>query len=76
MDDDDNEKIVDYSDYLPSEDGGHHYAYGKVGDKVGTKAYNNGTMSIKRMLNLLDVGYYELADAYHIRLQQNLLVLK
>ena len=64
VDDDDNGKTVDYSDYLPSEDGGHHYAYGKVGDKVGTKAYNNGTMSIKRMLDLLDIGYYELNGTY------------
>ena len=40
VDDDDNGKIVDYSEYLPSEDNGHHYAYGKVGDKVSPKAYN------------------------------------
>ncbi|WP_267866589.1 YSIRK-type signal peptide-containing protein [Limosilactobacillus reuteri] len=63
VDDDDNGKIVDYS-YLPSEDNGHHYAYGKVGDKVSPKAYNNGTMSIKRMLDILDIGYYEPAGAY------------
>ena len=40
VDDDDNGKIVDYSEYLPSEDNGHNYAYGKVGDKVSPKAYN------------------------------------
>ena len=40
VDDDDNGKIVDYSEYLPSEDNGYHYAYGKVGDKVSPKAYN------------------------------------
>lgn len=45
---------------MPSENNGHHYAYGKVGDKVSPKAYNNGTMSIQRMLDLLDIGYYEL----------------
>ncbi|MCC4421757.1 YSIRK-type signal peptide-containing protein, partial [Limosilactobacillus reuteri] len=64
VDDDDNGKIVDYSEYLPSENNGHHYAYGKVGDKVSPKAYNNGTMSIKRMLDILDIGYYEPAGAY------------
>lgn len=64
VDDDDNGKIVDYSEYLPSENNGHHYAYGKVGDKVGTKAYDNGKMSIQRMLDLLDIGYYEPAGAY------------
>ena len=62
--DDDNGKIVDYSDFLPSENNGHHYAYGKVGDKVSSKAYNNGTMSIQRMLDLLDIGYYELNGTY------------
>ncbi|MDY3299271.1 MAG: PT domain-containing protein [Limosilactobacillus reuteri] len=64
VDDDDNGKIVDYSEYLPSENGGHHYAYGKIGDKVSAKAYNNGKMSIQRMLDLLDVGYYELNGPY------------
>ncbi|EDX42599.1 LPXTG-motif cell wall anchor domain protein [Limosilactobacillus reuteri subsp. rodentium] len=64
VDDDDNGKIVDYSEYLPSENGGHHYVYGKIGDKVSAKAYNNGKMSIQRMLDLLDVGYYEPAGAY------------
>ena len=64
VDDDDNGKIVDYSDFLPSENNGHHYAYGKVGDKVSPKAYNNGTMSIKRMLDILDIGYYEPAGSY------------
>ncbi|MGE9861644.1 hypothetical protein ACQQ90_03300, partial [Limosilactobacillus reuteri] len=64
VDDNDNGKIVDYSDFLPSENNGHHYAYGKVGDKVSPKAYNNGTMSIQRMLDLLDIGYYELNGTY------------
>ena len=49
---------------MPSENNGHHYAYGKVGDKVSPKAYNNGTMSIQRMLDLLDIGYYELNGTY------------
>ncbi|WP_233446402.1 mucin-binding protein [Limosilactobacillus balticus] len=64
VDDDDNGKIVDYSEYLPSENNGHHYAYGKVGDKVNEKAYNNGTMSIERMLKILGVWNYKPAGAY------------
>ena len=52
VDDDNNGAIID-SPYLPSENNGHHYAHGFIGEKISTTAYNNGTRSVDRMLRAL-----------------------
>ncbi len=52
VDDDNNGAIIE-SPYLPSENNGHHYAHGFIGEKISTNAYNNGTRSVDRMLRAL-----------------------
>lgn len=52
VDDDNNGAIIE-SPYLPSENNGHHYAHGFIGEKISTNAYNNGTRSVDRMLGAL-----------------------